>query len=67
MAPMEKFKNSLNYHNSCCTQDSRNNSFLPAQLCASVGLCKSNVSVCQSVCLSHAGIVSKNRDFFTIW
>ena len=40
-------------------------SFLPARRCASAGLCDSNVSVrpsvCPSVCLSRAGIVSKRK------
>ena len=31
--------------------------FLPARRYASAGLCDSDVSVCLSVCLSHAGIV----------
>jgi len=35
--------------------------FLPARRYASAGLCKSNVSVRPSVCLSRAGIVSKRR------
>jgi len=35
----------------------RSTSFLPARRYASVGLCDSDVSVCLSVCLSHAGIV----------
>jgi len=32
-------------------------SFLPARRYASAGLCDSDVSVCLSVCPSHAGIV----------
>ena len=31
--------------------------FLPARRYASAGLCDSEVSVCPSVCLTHAGIV----------
>ena len=36
-------------------------SCLPARRYASAGICESNVSVCPSVCLSRAGIVSKRR------
>ena len=35
--------------------------FLPARRYASVGNCDRNVSVCLSVCLTRAGIVSKRR------
>ena len=33
------------------------NSFLPVRRYASAGLCDSDVSVCLSICLSHAGTV----------
>jgi len=35
--------------------------FLPARCYASASICDRNVSVCLSVCLSRAGIVSKRR------